>query len=157
MTAKNIFLLYVRRKSCVFFIPSRRIHAGGVSVMAAAWTVKAAMLICRLTSCHAFFGSAEFWMSNKASQIPGKDSPAYLLWLLGAKITCLEQKGVGREKGLLNSYFIHWSMGAVVEHTICCLRKMQTCFYILMDKIQNLYVNILILSFYMTRITPHFK
>lgn len=43
------------------------LHAGGVRVMAAAWTVKAAMLIWRLTSSQAFAGSAEFWMSNKAS------------------------------------------------------------------------------------------
>lgn len=46
---------------------SMEAQAGGVRVMAAAWTVNAAMLIWRLTSSQAFSGSAEFSMSNNAS------------------------------------------------------------------------------------------
>lgn len=70
----------------------RLYYKNSFRVPAAAWIVKAAIEMCFFTSFQAERGSALFSISNIASKMPGNDSPAYLLWLLGAKMMCLEEK-----------------------------------------------------------------
>lgn len=87
-------------------------------VPAAAWIVKAAIEMCFFTSFQAERGSALFSISNIESKMPGNDSPAYLLWLLGAKMICLVEKN--KEDRLNWSVYIYYILYAFSLFILLC-------------------------------------